>query len=78
MSCHGGDNSTDSQPHDVGTGGEFVTPTLRWLWMSAPYLHDGRAATLYDLFIIPGTHQLVRDVSLEDIAALEAYLLSLP
>lgn len=78
MSCHNGESGTDSQRHDVGTGGEFVTPTLRWLWMSAPYLHDGRAATLYDLFIIPGAHQLVRDMPLEDITALEAYLLSLP
>jgi YVTN family beta-propeller protein len=78
MSCHNGDNGTDTQRHDVGTGDEFITPTLRWLWMSAPYLHDGRATTLHDLFIIPGAHQLVRDTSLEDISALEAYLLSLP
>jgi hypothetical protein len=26
------------------------TPTLKGLWQSAPYLHDGRAATLLEIF----------------------------
>ncbi len=77
-SCHSGDTLSDGQLHDVGTGGEFVTPTLRWLWLSEPYLHDGRAATLHDVFVIPGEHQLIRETSLEDIEALVSYLLTLP
>lgn len=59
--CHGGDAFTDSAfgiMHDVGTlkpssghrlGGALSgldTPTLRGVWATAPYLHDGSAATL--------------------------------
>lgn len=59
--CHSGRELTDSPQrvlHDVGTigpasgsriGGALTgldTPTLRGLWASAPYLHDGSAATL--------------------------------
>ena len=62
-SCHGGTAFTDSALgllHDVGTikttsgsriGGELTgldTPTLRGLWDTAPYLHDGSATTLAD------------------------------
>jgi hypothetical protein len=60
-SCHAGARFTDSAldvRHDVGTikatsgtrmGGVldgFDTPTLRGLWATAPYLHDGSAPTL--------------------------------
>jgi YVTN family beta-propeller protein len=76
--CHVGDVGTNLQVFDVGTGGTFDTPSLRWLWLSAPYFHDGRAATLRDVFTLPGTHQLVYTASVEDVAALLAYLLSLP
>ena len=36
----------DRRSHDVGTGGVFNTPTLRGIADTAPYFHDGRAATL--------------------------------
>ena len=60
-SCHGGDAYTDSATkirHDIGTLSEasgnrlfapidgLDTPTLRGLWATAPYLHDGAAPTL--------------------------------
>ncbi|MEO1624168.1 MAG: PA14 domain-containing protein [Bacteroidota bacterium] len=60
-SCHGGPAFTDSPSglmHDIGTikassgnrlGRQLKgidTPTLRELWMTAPYLHDGSATTL--------------------------------
>jgi len=60
-SCHMGPPFTDSAPntrHDVGTihagSGErlgqpldgFDTPTLIGVWGTAPYLHDGSAATI--------------------------------
>ena len=63
--CHSGPDFTDSADnvlHDVGTilptsgmrlGAKLAgidTPTLKGLWQSAPYLHDGRAATLNELF----------------------------
>ncbi len=61
QSCHSGPTLTDGQRHDVGTikpssGGRLGgpldgidTPTLRGLWATAPYLHDGSAATLRDV-----------------------------
>lgn len=64
--CHAPPKYTDSTMtgglHDVGTllptsgfrlGGQLTgidTPTLKGLWQSAPYLHDGRAATLLEIF----------------------------
>ncbi|MBC7870123.1 MAG: hypothetical protein H7Y09_04740, partial [Chitinophagaceae bacterium] len=77
-SCHAGSALIDGQRHDVGTDGEFDTPTLRWLWQSAPYFHDGRAATLGEVFTLPGAHQIVSTVPPEDLEALTSYLLSLP
>ena len=55
--CHSGPISTDQTAVDVGTKGEldkpeeraFVTPRLVELWRTAPYLHDGSAATLMDV-----------------------------
>lgn len=66
--CHAGQAYRDGQMHDVGTitaasgsrlSGELTairTPTLVELWESAPYFHDGSAATLSDVFIV-GVHQ---------------------
>ena len=84
--CHVGPAGTDLQVHDVGTGTSpleqrgtaFDTPSLRWLWLSAPYFHDGSAATLRQVFERPGTHQLIGKVPAEDIDALVAYLLTFP
>jgi DNA-binding beta-propeller fold protein YncE len=62
--CHSGPDFTDSPSgllHDVGTisetsghrlGGPLEgidTPTLRGIWETAPYLHDGSAPTLVDV-----------------------------
>lgn len=48
--CHAGDALTNNQTMDVGTGGAFQVPSLRGVVWRAPYLHDGRAATLADRF----------------------------
>ena len=61
---------------DVGTGGAIAVPQMRYLWMSAPFFHDGSAPTLTDVFLLPGAHQLVGTVTLEEIDALVDYLLS--
>ena len=82
--CHSGAAGTDFQAHDVGTGDParerrgtaFDTPMLRYLWLSAPYFHDGTAATLMDVFTQPGAHELIKTVDQADIDALIAYLLS--
>jgi YVTN family beta-propeller protein len=84
--CHVGSAGTNLQAYDVGTGLSpveqhgtiFDTPSLRWLWLSPPYFHDGSAVRLRQVFELPGTHQLVYDIPAEDIDALVVYLLSLP
>ena len=65
-SCHSGSAMTDGQMHDVGTlrshsgqrlGGELngiKTPSLLGLFDTAPYLHDGSAATIQDVFTTVG------------------------
>jgi hypothetical protein len=48
--CHSGPTLSDGRLHDVGTGGSFVTPSLRGVAVRAPLLHDGCAATLAERF----------------------------
>ena len=52
------------------------TPTLREVWRTAPYLFDGRAATMKDVFEVHG-HGINKRVSKEDIEALTEYVNSL-
>lgn len=54
--CHPAGLLTDLRSHDVGTVGKFDkkddhfdTPTLVETWRTAPYLHDGSAATIRDV-----------------------------
>ena len=83
--CHAGPAGTGLQSYDVGTGesplersgSAFDTPSLRWLWLSAPYFHDGSAETLHQVFELPGDHQLIFDVTPQDLDALISYLLTL-
>lgn len=84
------DVGTGDPVHESPTGGgklaekkgpAFKTPALRELWLTAPYLHDGRAKTLrevlttYDRDDRHGKTTGLRDGDLGD---LEAFLLSLP
>jgi len=56
-SCHAGTLHTDLKRYKVGTGKgremdtAFDTPALAEVWRTAPYLHDGRAVTMKELFI---------------------------
>jgi cytochrome c peroxidase len=74
--------------HDVGTGdgpGErlgpaFDTPSLRGLWDSAPYLHDGSAPTLRDVLTTRNAgdrHGTTSTLTPQQIDDLVAYLRSL-
>jgi YVTN family beta-propeller protein len=60
MECHPTPLFTDLKMYDVGTttgqdaGRPVDVPTLREGWRNAPYLHDGRAATLRELFTVYG------------------------
>ncbi len=77
--CHPAPLFTDLQTHDVGTGRgreaetPMDTPTLVEIWRTAPYLHDGRAATLKELLTIfneSGAHgdtATLNDVELEEL-----------
>jgi cytochrome c peroxidase len=57
-SCHPAPLYTDMQSYDLGmglysdAGQPFDTPTLVEVWRTAPYLHDGRAATMKDLLTV--------------------------
>ena len=88
VTCHPPPLYTDQQKHDVGTatsdekiGPEFDTPTLRGLYDSAPYFHDGNATTLYEALTRPspgGEHDVSGLLSEQEIQDLIAFLLALP
>lgn len=85
--CHPGPLFTDLKTYDVGTSHEadraekkFDTPTLVELWRTAPYLHDGAAATLREVFKEHNPkdqHGNTSKLSDDDLGALIEYLLSL-
>ncbi|MDF2439039.1 MAG: hypothetical protein JWN98_23, partial [Abditibacteriota bacterium] len=94
-SCHIGPKFTDSAPgklHDVGTisgtSGQrmgttlrgFDTPSLLGAWESAPYLHDGSAATIRDVLTTKNhshKHGKTSQLSPAQIAQLEAYVMQI-
>ena len=86
-SCHPRGLYTDLQHYDVGTqnqtdkpGDAFDTPTLVEIWRTAPYLHDGSAATLREVLVdrnASDRHGGTSHLTPSQIDALIAYLLSL-
>jgi DNA-binding beta-propeller fold protein YncE/mono/diheme cytochrome c family protein len=84
--CHSGKYHTNMQMHDAGTGSgrekglKFDTPTLIEVWRTAPYLYDGRAASMKDVFQLfnpdndHGFTSQLSDVELDDLVE---YVLSL-
>jgi len=84
--CHKGPCLTDMKTHDVGTGiyteqgRKFDTPTLREVWRTGPYLYDGRAATMREVFekFNPNDkHGSTGKLNKQQIADLCEYVLSL-
>jgi len=83
--CHAGPTFDDGKLHDVGTGtilGEerINTPSLRGLSSSAPYLHDGRAQSIEEVFSKYNERRKHGDadrLTAEELADLVAYLRSL-
>lgn len=55
----------------------FRVPQLRNVALTAPYFHDGSAATLHDAVAIMGSAQLQRQFSADEVDLLVAYLESL-
>jgi YVTN family beta-propeller protein len=85
--CHTGPLFTDLKSYDVGTAGRldkpsdrFDTPTLIELWRTAPYLHDGSAATVRDVLTTANRedrHGATTKLTPAQIDDLCAFLLSL-
>jgi cytochrome c peroxidase len=85
--CHPGPLFTDQKAYDVGTRGKydrntdtFDTPTLVELWRTAPYLHDGSAATMRQVLTdhnMGDQHGRTSHLTSEEIDWLVEYLLSL-
>jgi cytochrome c peroxidase len=83
--CHGGPaltisgRSAERSVFDVGTGKDVDTPTLLELWDTAPYLHDGRAATLHDVLTTHNRqdrHGKTSDLDAGQLADLANFLLA--
>jgi cytochrome c553 len=75
--CHGGQQLSNGETVDVGTGRPFQVPSLRGIRNRAPFMHDGCAPTLLDRFdpTCGGTdHGDLTDLSEADLADLVAYL----
>jgi cytochrome c peroxidase len=90
--CHSGPYMTDMSKYNIGTGkprqegddrepeDTFDTPTLIEVWRTAPYLHDGRAATMKDViteFNKKDKHGKTSDLTEKQIEELVEYILSL-
>lgn len=79
--CHSGPYFTDMKMHRIGEEVEFEngwdTPTLREVWRTAPYLFNGRAATMEEVFEVYKHGMEKKKVSKKDIEALTEYVNSL-
>jgi len=85
--CHSGPLFTNLKSYDVGTHNRFDkttdafdTPTLIEVWRTAPYLHDGSAATLRDVLTSANRndrHGHTSQLTADQINDLIEYLLSL-
>ena len=86
LTCHANPYYTDKQSHDVGTqaysddSGEFDTPQIGDTYETAPFLHDGRANTLEEIWTMhnPGdTHGVTNDMAKENLNDLIEYIKTL-
>jgi YVTN family beta-propeller protein len=86
VTCHPPRLWTDQKPHSVGSGkfdqatDQFYTPALVELWRTAPYLHDGSAATIQEVILKhhPGEQDgKASKLSADEISDLAAFLLSM-
>ena len=86
--CHPSPLYTDQARHRVGTdskrdrlGAGYDTPTLIECWRTAPYLHDGSAATLREVLTTRNSddqHGKTSHLTTDQLDDLEAFVLSLP
>ena len=81
--CHSGEYFTDLRSYRIGEADKVAkewngwdTPTLREVWRTAPYLFDGSAADMNELFRVH-LHGLKQTLSDEEIDQLSEYVNSL-
>jgi len=78
--CHSGPYYTDLQMYRIGKDVEFEkgwdTPALVEVWRTAPYLFDGRAATMEDVFALH-KHGIYEKLSGKELEELVEYVNSL-
>jgi YVTN family beta-propeller protein len=84
--CHPSPYFTDGKMHNVGMitpsepDGKYDTPSLIEAYRTAPYYHDGRAATLKEALTTSdhdGKHGHTKDLTPQELDDLAAYVLSL-
>ena len=84
--CHYGPHHTNQALADVGTGKptdrktEFDVPQLTNVGLTAPYLHDGSATTLEEIWTIfnpKDTHGVTNDLTKDELNDLIEYLRTL-
>lgn len=80
--CHSGEWFSDLKMHTIGKQSKYDrqntwdTPTLIEVWRTGPYLHDGRCATMKEVFS-KEKHGITQKLSDEEIEQLTEYVLSL-
>jgi YVTN family beta-propeller protein len=86
ITCHSGPRLTNRKLEDVGTLSDtdnpslFDTPELNYIYESPPYLHDGRANSLEEIWTKYGTtekHGFVNDMTKQQLNDLISFLKSL-
>lgn len=79
--CHSGPLFTDRSMHIIGKDVEFEkgwdTPTLKEVWRTSPYLFDGRAASMEEVFTVHKHGLEGSKISKEEIDELVEYVNSL-
>jgi YVTN family beta-propeller protein len=90
QTCHMPPFYTDHKLHDVGTGDKnkeknfhgsstaFDTPSLRGIWLTAPYFHDGSANNLEEVFQTGLIHNISHEIDNAELQALISFIISLP
>lgn len=86
ITCHSGTRYTNLRREDVGSSSQtdrhtaFDTPQLTNVVLTAPYLHDGKAATLEEIWTVyspDDTHGVTSDAGKEGLNDLIEYLKTL-
>jgi len=73
-----GDPTLERNSHGRGPPLRFDTPSLLGAWATAPYFHDGSAATLRDTLFQTGFHGMGLAMDKQEVEDIVAFMQSLP